>query len=277
MKRKNEKSGLVWHGWTDRGKVRAHNEDAFLGLTFNRRDLQLLGKLGEGLFKEMDFVFAVSDGVGGSSAGEFASKIAVEKIMTLLPWGYEEEDFKKESAAKDTLGTLFTEVHKALRFLGNSYEETKGMEATLSVAWFSPGRLFFAHIGDSRIYHLPKGSRKAVQLSEDDTHVAWLLRNGKISEGEAKRHPGRKILQKALGGTHQFVDPQIGSISFNPGDIFLLCTDGLIEGLDEGKLASTIREAIKNKAKENPAHSIVLHSLSNSGSDNTTALVIQAV
>jgi protein phosphatase len=266
---------IVWHGWTDRGKIRTNNEDSFLGLTFNRKEVHRLGKIGSGYFEKMDFVFAVSDGVGGEAAGEYASKIAVEKIMTLLPWGFEDKDDKKNSSAMETLESLYTEVHKALRFLGDSYEEIRGMEATLSVAWFTPGRLFFAHIGDSRIYHLPKSSRRAIQLSEDDTHVAWLLRNGKITEGEAKRHPGRKILQKALGGTHQFIAPQLGSVDYKQGDIFLLCTDGLIEGLDDSKLAGFMRKAVKQKAKENPACALVQNSLSGSGTDNTTALVIE--
>src|ERR1700721_1508484 len=77
--------GLKWFGWTDRGKVRPNNEDAFLGLQFDARDIQHLGKFGEARTKTMDLAFAVSDGMGGARAGEFASRIAVEKITRLLP------------------------------------------------------------------------------------------------------------------------------------------------------------------------------------------------
>ena len=77
--------GLKWFGWTDRGKVRANDEDSFLGLRFDAREAQRLGKFGTSSLAEADFVFAVSDGMGGAKAGEYASQIAVDKITTRLP------------------------------------------------------------------------------------------------------------------------------------------------------------------------------------------------
>src|SRR4051812_109499 len=79
---------LKWFGWTDRGKVRPHNEDSFVGLQFDAREVHRLGKHGEGSIAHNDFAFAVSDGMGGAKAGEFASRIAVEKITALLPRSY---------------------------------------------------------------------------------------------------------------------------------------------------------------------------------------------
>src|SRR5271169_6580380 len=76
---------LKWFGWTDPGKVRPNNEDAFLGLQFDAREVHHLGKLGESSTHNGDFAFAVSDGMGGARAGEYASRIALEKITTLLP------------------------------------------------------------------------------------------------------------------------------------------------------------------------------------------------
>src|SRR4029078_1068477 len=111
------------------------------------------------------------------------------------------------------LQELFGEIHNALVYLGASYEECAGMEATLSLAWFTPGWMYFGHIGDSRIYYLPAGTNTLKQLSHDDTHVGWLLRNGKINEREARAHPLRNALQKALGGGHQFVAPHVGAVA----------------------------------------------------------------
>jgi len=85
------------------------------------------------------------------------------------------------------------------------------------------------------------------------------------------------VLQKALGGSHQFVEPQLGSIPFSPGDTLLLCTDGLTEGLDETKLGYSLRTALKAAKKENPAQLLVKDSVHRSGTDNTTALIIQAI
>ena len=74
---------LTWSGWTDRGQIRASNEDSFLGLQFDSREVHHLGKHGEASLKNMDFAFAVSDGMGGAMAGEYASRIAVEKFASL--------------------------------------------------------------------------------------------------------------------------------------------------------------------------------------------------
>src|ERR1035438_6226655 len=88
--------GLQWSGRTDRGKVRPNNEDAFLGLQFDAREVSHLGPTGEGLTGHLDFAFAVSDGMGGAKAGEHASRIAVQKITRLLPRSYRSEEHTSE-------------------------------------------------------------------------------------------------------------------------------------------------------------------------------------
>jgi protein phosphatase len=114
-------------------------------------------------------------------------------------------------------------------------------------------------------------------LTHDDTHVAWLLRTGEINEREARNHPRRNVLQKALGGGNQFVDPQVGAVACERGDIFLLCTDGLTEGIYDGQLAELLREKKVPGAEENPARTLVELAVKNYGRDNATAMVIQVV
>jgi PPM family protein phosphatase len=267
---------LKWSGWTDRGKVRPNNEDSFLGLQFDGREVFRLGKSGEASAEKMDFAFAVCDGMGGAQAGEFASRIASEKITMLLPRAFQQKASGLQPGFADVLAELFSQIHRALVFVGGSYEETEGMQTTLSLCWFTPDWIFFGHIGDSRIYHLPKRKNKIMQLTHDDTHVSWLLREGKISEREARNHPRRNVLQKALGGGNQFVDPQVGAIACERGDIFLLCTDGLTDGLYDGQLTELLRESPSSK-KSNPAQLLAEVSVKNSGRDNTTALVVQVI
>jgi protein phosphatase len=266
---------LTWFGETDRGKVRPNNEDAFLGIQFNSQELHHLGKHGEASTKSTDFVFAVSDGMGGAKAGEYASRIAVEKITTLLPRSFQLSAAGLTAGVDDVLTELFNEIHKALTYVGSSYHECAGMEATLSLCWFTPRWMYFAHIGDSRIYYLPARTGEIKQLSQDDTHVDWLLRNGQINEREARSHPRRNVLQKSLGGDNQFVDPQLGAVAHEPGDIFLLCTDGLVEGLYDNHLLEFLRPPKSAKAKINPARRLVQESLEKDGRDNTTALVVR--
>ena len=268
---------LKWFGWTDVGKVRKKNEDAFLGLKFDAREVQRLGKVGEASTANADFAFAVSDGMGGALAGEYASQIAVEKITTLLPKSFGQRAAGLDAGFNDVITELFTQVHRALAYLGQSYEECHGMETTLSLCWFTPGWMYFGHIGDSRIYYLPARAGGIQQISQDDTHVGWLFRNGQINEREARTHPRRTVLQKALGGANQFVEPQVGAVGCEPGDVFLICSDGLTEGLYNHHTLDLLRPALPVKAGDNPAQSLVLEAVKNDGRDNTTALVIQVV
>jgi len=264
---------LHWQGLTDRGRVRPNNEDAFLGLKFDATEVQHLGKVGDAGTADADFAFAVSDGMGGALAGEYASRIAVDKITTLLPAAFRRPEHRTQAAAGHVLTELFRQVHRALRYLGSCYDECADMEATLSLCWFTPGRVYFAHVGDSRIYHLP-GTGGLRQLTEDDTHVGWLLRHGQLNEREARTHPRRNVLQKALGGGNQFVDPQVGSVACTPGDQFLLCTDGLVEGLYDHSLADLLRAPLAEGGEPNPARRLVEASIARDGRDNVTAVVV---
>jgi PPM family protein phosphatase len=270
-------TSLHWFGWTDRGKVRKNNEDSFLGLKFDAREVQRLGKFGAASLAQSDFAFAVSDGMGGARAGEYASNIAVEKITTLLPRSFGQRAAGLDAGFEDVLTELFSQVHRSLAYLGQSYEECHGMETTLSLCWFTPGWMYFGHIGDSRIYYFSKRAGTIKQISQDDTYVGWMFRNGQINEREARTHPRRNVLQKSLGGSNQFVEPQVGAVGFEPGDVFLLCSDGLTEGLYNHHMLDVLRTTDETNPDHNPAKQLVLEAVKNDGRDNTTALVIKAV
>ena len=266
---------LQWWGLTDTGRVRKNNEDSFLGLQFDAQEVRHLGKVGEAATENADFVFAVSDGMGGAMAGEFASRIVVEKITHLLPRAFKQSAVGLNAGVEDVLEELFDRIHAALTVLGESYEECAGMGATLSLCWFTPGWMYFAHIGDSRIYYLPAREGGMRQITQDDTHVGWLYREGKLNEREARSHPRRTVLQKALGAGHQFVTPQVGAVAYEKGDLFLLCTDGLTDGLFDEQLLQRLRSPDAGEAAQNPAQRLVAASLERAGRDNTTALVVE--
>ncbi len=270
-------NNLRWFGLSDRGRIRAQNEDAFLGMTFDAQEAHLLGKVGGAELGAHEFVFAVSDGIGGAAAGEFASKITVEKIKKLLPQAFQKTAAGLESGASGVLVELYTQIHASLSYLGRSYEECREMGATLSLCWFTADWLFFAHIGDSRIYHLAAGGGMR-QLSHDDTYVGWMFRNGQINERQARSHPRRNILQRALGAGHQYIEPQIGGLRLEKGDAILLCSDGIVDGMFDSQIeemlrASTATESM-NEHGSNPAESLVQTAVEQSGRDNTTAVVV---
>jgi serine/threonine protein phosphatase PrpC len=266
---------LRWSGRTDRGKIRVNNEDSFLCLQFDGREVHYLGKTGEASTATTDFVFAVSDGMGGAMAGEFASKVTVERITRLLPRSFRQGAEGLEAGFADVLAELFDEIHRSLMFLGESYEECSGMGATLSLCWVTSGWIYFGHIGDSRIYYLSARDGGMKQVTQDDTHVGWLYRHGKINEREARTHPRRTVLQKALGAGHQFIEPQVGAVGCEPGDRFLLCTDGLIEGLYDEQLQEFLSGGPSGDAAPDPAAGLVAAALERAGRDNITALVVE--
>lgn len=297
---------LSWSGTTDRGPIRANNEDTFLGLSIDEHEVHYLGKEGTTCEKK-DYVFAVCDGIGGAMAGEFASRIAVEKITKMFPAflakikkgavlelrdsgaepfressktnelapsptiyrtdPFEEEE--EEPLCYQLLVQLFHEIHRALLFVGSSYEECRGMGTTLTLAWIRASKLYFAHIGDSRLYHLPAAGG-IHQLSEDDTHVGWLFRQGTLNERESKNHPRRHLLQKALGAEHQFVTPQTGSLPYSTGDRFLLCTDGVSDTLFDAQLL----DLLTSPATHSSSKHLVKQALLQAGKDNATAVVL---
>lgn len=268
---------LRWSAHSDCGRVRSNNEDSFLGLLLTTQEVHLLGKMGmEQLDRE--YVFAVCDGLGGAKAGEFASRIAVEKITKIFPTYLNQKKISPEEEIikiRQMLIHLFQEIHRALLFLSASYDECHGMGTTLTLCWVRPHHCYLAHIGDSRLYYLPFGKevsqRTIQQISEDDTHVGWLFKQGKITEREAKHHPRRNLLQKALGADYQFVTPQIDSFTCTSGDRLLLCTDGVTDRLFNDQLL----DIITNAAQDSSARHLVEEAVKQSGHDNATAIILE--
>ena len=265
---------LRWSGLTHRGKVRPNNEDAFLGLCFEGHDVRYLGKTGEASVRNADFVFAVSDGMGGAQSGEFASRITIEKLSHWLPKSFQMSALGVAVNPTELLVEVFHSIHEELLNLSRSYEECRGMGTTLSMCWFTPERVYFGHIGDSRIYHLPK-SGAIHQLTHDHTHTGWLRRKGQINEREARSHPMRHSLNQALGAGRQIVEPQVGAVVYEPGDRFLLCSDGLTDGLWDRHLDEFARLPNPDATGRNPAQRLIDESLERSGRDNLTAMVIE--
>jgi protein phosphatase len=133
--------------------------------------------------------------------------------------------------------------------------------------------MYFGHVGDSRIYFLPKAGG-LTQVTHDHSHVGWLRRKGELNEREARTHPRRNALQQALGAGNQFIEPHVGAVAHRPGDRFLICSDGLVEGLWDRRVEEIIRSPLSANGTT-AAGRLVDESVQNSGRDNTTALIIE--
>lgn len=265
---------LRWSGATDIGKFRPNNEDAFLGVSFNREDLYFLGRLGEAQARGMDFIFAVSDGMGGERSGEFASKFTLDNVTRVLPRRFQLAPDARRTGTVACLEEMFHGIHRQLISLGESYTASRGMGATLTLAWYVGGWIVFGHIGDSRLYHLPKDGPLR-QLTDDHTHVGWLRKAGQLNEREARFHPRKNVLTQSLGSGNQFVHPQFGEVCCAPGDRFLLCTDGIVEGLWDRGLEEVLRSPASDGASLTPAQRLVQLAVDESGRDNATAVVVE--
>jgi serine/threonine protein phosphatase PrpC len=265
---------IHWSGMTHPGRFRPNNEDTFLAILLDKRGVRYLGKNGDASLSEADFIFAVSDGMGGERSGEFASKIAMEKITSLLPkqFGLSEDRFLAYSDS--ILLELFAAIHRDMTKLGRFDENCRNMGATLTLAWFRRGHLVFGHVGDSRLYRLPAAGG-IEQISDDHTHVGWLRRKGELNEREARMHPRKNVLAQALGAGHQFLRPHIGTIDYQSDDRFLLCSDGLNEGLWDRGIEELVRHS-SGAADETPvAERLVMSSVAECGRDNVTAVVVR--
>ena len=261
---------LDWSACSEKGPIRETNEDSWLGLSLDGSEVRRLTRSGSSDTNNCDLIFAVGDGMGGARSGEFASRIAVEKITRRIPPLLSLRNKGRDIAHGSAFTLLYAEINKALRYLGESYEECRDMGTTLSICWFSGSFLHFAHVGDTRIHHLPaEGGIR--QLTDDDTHVGWLLRTGRISELEARMHPARNRLQKALGSGNQYVEPQIGAIPCRSGDRFLICSDGLSDAIANERIPAILAECPKGTP---PAEHLVREAVAISGRDNTTAVIM---
>jgi PPM family protein phosphatase len=271
---------IEWSGKTDCGRFRPNNEDAFLAMLLDGHGIRYLGKTGEASMEDADFLFAVSDGMGGERSGEFASRIAMEKITLQLPRHFSLHEDRFSAYSGEILGALFRSIHHDMLQLGRFDANCRNMGATLTLAWFRRGRVYFGHIGDSRMYHIAAGGGMR-QVTEDHSHVGWLRRSGQLNEREARFHPRKNVLTQALGAGHRYLNPQMGVVDYEPGDLFVLCTDGVAEGLWDRAIEEIARVQTGNltdasRSEQSAAERLVLTAIAESGRDNATAVVVAA-
>ncbi len=264
---------LEWCGLTRMGRRHENNQDAlsvFSSAMGWAGSAELSGRQsidGNGL------IFAVSDGMGGCAAGDVASSLVVRELRRFLPAMM--GDFHGATDPEDLLEKSVRSLHDYVTRVGNRDSRLTGMGATAVCGLFYRTRMTYAHVGDSRLYKFRDGELK--QLTFDHTQVGALLRAGKLTELQARIHPRRNILQQAIGGGCQFVHPQVATTSIEPDDWFLMCTDGVIDGLWNKNIDECFSDAQRDgSSAEQVAHRILDWSVKESGRDDTTLFVIHA-
>jgi serine/threonine protein phosphatase PrpC len=200
-------------------------------------------------------LFAVCDGMGGAQAGEVASALAAETLASAVAGG-------------QTLLSAAHEANAAVFARASENIEQTGMGTTLTALQLEGETGRFVHIGDSRAYVLRDGGLE--QLSDDHSLVGEMVREGRLSENEALVHPHRSILSRALGTEPEALIDEF-EVDLLPGDVVLLCSDGLSGPVD----AAAIKKALSRADPQDSAKKLIAEARKHGGPDNITALVVR--
>jgi protein phosphatase len=264
------------YGLTDGGKKRTTNEDHFL-----------VGELSKSLFvhqtslpvedraqyngRSQGHLLLVADGIGGQSAGELASNIAVGAIahyvLNIMPWFFR-LDLKHEDDLNDELKSALENAQAALQASSEGKPERAGMGTTLTMAYILWPRLYVVHAGDSRCYLLRGSSLE--QVTRDHTVLQQLLDAGAPEVHGAHEVRLSNLLWNALGGTSQALSPEVYKASLQIGDTLLLCTDGLTKHIDDVKIKHILETEGTSKAS---CGRLIEAANEAGGTDNVTAVL----
>ncbi|MEN8693583.1 MAG: protein phosphatase 2C domain-containing protein [Akkermansiaceae bacterium] len=260
----------IWQSLTEKGTGHDGNDDAALALGVCPNGTRHLSANGEELLEPEHLVLAVSDGMGGRNAGEFASRFIMSKIKHDAPTLY--DALVKGQDVTALLEDLMRTTHRGLAEMMEHDEKLKGMGATLTLAWITSETLYWAHVGDSRLYFLQDG--KLQQITKDDNMPWRRYFNGQLNEYQYRHHPRRSILTEVLGGrgTSVKVFPQSGSLPLKKGGRLLLCSDGLIDGLWDQSLAD---EFSTEGAPAEIAEKMMSRARNSATQDDTTLIVAE--
>jgi len=237
---------LSWHGITDPGLVRDHNEDNFAFLDLGARTL-----------------FVVADGMGGHDAGEIASALAVKAVCSEVREG--------EVRGTDPLVLVERAVQRAnTEVKREASRKGSNMGTTLSVALVSKGIAYIGSVGDSRVYWIENGS--IAQITEDHSVVAKLVAAGQLTKEEARNHPRSNLLYRTIGNDDT-VTVNTYRKELTRGGTLLLCTDGLWGEVDDEE----IRRVCREEDTDLICARLVQKADANGGKDNITAIVVKII
>ena len=262
-------------GLSHPGKVRPNNEDHFLVGRFGRFLETLQSNLPEGEIapraEEIGYGMLVADGVGGSAAGEVASRLAIGTIVNLFlqtpDWILRVDESPLMQQVMRRAAERYEQVNQALVERGENDAALRGFATTLTLAASLGRNLFVAHVGDSRAYIL-RGCQ-LYQLTRDHTLAQSMAHLGLMSQKQVASHHLRHVLMKALGGPDGGAEPEVHAHVLDDGNGVLLCTDGLTEMVDE----KTITDVLVNGATpQEVCQQLVDLALTAGGKDNVTVV-----
>ena len=223
---------------TDAGRRRRHNEDSYVC---------------------EPPLFAVADGIGGAQAGELASSLAATAVR--------DDSSDGHGDGRQRVDGLIQEANRRVYQRQSEDASLSGMGTTMTVAFVQDSHVWIGHVGDSRAYLVRDG--KLEQLTEDHSLVAELVRSGRLSPEEADSHPQRSVVTRALG-TDPDVDVDTFSIDAKPGDLFMLCSDGLTSMVEDEVILRRIEE---NRGDLQAAAKALIRAANKGGGEDNITIV----
>lgn len=234
---------------TDKGLVRERNEDSYAIVENDNSDI----------------LYVVCDGIGGNNAGDIASSEVIKTISKLFKTS---KAFKSSKDVKKFLTNAINEANNVIIDLGSKFFEFYGMGTTITGILVTGKNAYSFNVGDSRVYGIKNDKIK--QLTTDDTLVNLLVEEGKITREQAKTHPKRSHLIKAIG-VGQYIDVPINKLDYY--DYFIICSDGLYSMVNDDEMLKII--LTKKLSLEKKTEKLVHEALFNGGFDNITVITVE--
>ncbi|MGI6557256.1 Stp1/IreP family PP2C-type Ser/Thr phosphatase [uncultured Pseudoramibacter sp.] len=233
---------------TNIGAKRKSNQDAYLAANVEKDGI-------------LYYVFAVADGLGGHRSGEVASQIAIDNIKEHIGEIQDFTDYQEVNA-------FFNDINKEIIHEGVMQPEELGMATTLTMAIVHADKMVIYHVGDSRAYRINAGGIE--HLTKDHSLVQALIDRGRITPTEAKDHPQKNIITRALG-TDEVLKADLFEYRLYPGDQVLLCSDGLYNMVSDEEIHRIVME---NDIEEATRKLVNLANY-NGGTDNITLIIFK--
>lgn len=259
-------------GLTDTGKKRSHNEDQFLVARIAESMDPLFTSLSEDLTPTAQaareaYLFIVADGVGGAAGGELASGKTIETLAEQIATAASSFDAADAQAEDELIGRLEEAIQKAHERVRSELEMDGARPAStatmLTLLW---PRGYIFHVGDSRGYYA-RGDRLE-QFTSDQTVGDFMVAAGILSEEQARKGGLHDVLTHAIGGDE--ATPAIGVVDFEPGDVLLMCSDGLTKHVSDDQIQAVLESA---ESAEEACQTLLRAALDGGGSDNITIVV----
>lgn len=259
-------------GTTDVGVRRKNNEDSLGAWVYNHslegsgNQFSCSGMLGKAV------LLVVADGMGGAEAGEVASQYAVKTTVEFWEKQFSENNNPSPEEMNESWKNILSDVHAVLRKRATE-DSSKGMGTTYTAMLVIGDQGYWAQCGDSRMYRLKLDMLDIV--TPDQSPVGKLFQMGEITEEQARGHPYKNIIDQCLGGDGEDpFAPEFGVIELEHNDCFLLCSDGVMDGLRDKEIGILLSMATSEGA-ELAAGAIVDQAKAQSGKDNITGIVLR--